>query len=163
MQRIIDLKKAGKLSRKLRKDGKKIILSGGCFDVLHFGHIKFLEAAKKTGGILFVLLESDENVKKIKGEQRPINNQIERAFVLSSVRSVDYVILMPEVKEDIEYDKIIETINPSVIAVTKGSGQVEHAKRQAKNIGSTVLEVIARINDKSTSKIADIISKENQL
>ena len=64
------------------------MLVGGCFDVLHLGHIKFLQAAKKIGDILFVFVESDENVKKIKGEARPINNQTERArsFVLDTLR-----------------------------------------------------------------------------
>jgi len=121
MNRIINIEKAVKLSKRFKKMGKTVILTGGCFDVIHLGHIKFLEAAKKTGDILFVFIESDENVRKIKGDQRPIHNQDERAHVLESIRFIDYVITIPFLKENDDYDKLVTRLNPSVIAITKGS------------------------------------------
>lgn len=163
MKRILSVDEAIKLSKKLQNKGETIILAGGCFDVLHLGHIKFLEAAKKLKGILFVFIESDQAVKKIKGKNRPINNQEERAKVLSSIRSVDYVIKIPFLKTNDEYDKLVMKLKPSIIATTKASMQVKHNLRQAKLIGAKVLEVIGTIPDKSTSKIAKIISDENQL
>jgi FAD synthetase len=163
MKRIINATNAIKLSRKLRREGKKIILAGGCFDILHAGHIKFLEAAKKQGGVLFVFLESDINVKKFKGQQRPINQQEERALVLSSLRFVDYVIILGEMKTNSDYDKLVINLKPDIIAVTKKSSQILHSLRQAKIINAEVIEVIGRITDKSTSKLADLIIKENDL
>lgn len=163
MNRIIDIEKAVKLSRRFRKEGKTVILAGGCFDVIHLGHIKFLEAAKKTGNTLFVFVESDENVRKIKGEQRPIHNQDERSQVLESIRFVDYIIKIPFLKENADYDKLVLRLNPAIIATTKGSSAFEHNKRQAKLIDAKLLEVIGNIGDKSTTKIAQIIINENKL
>jgi FAD synthetase len=163
MNRIIDIEKAVKLSKRFKREGKTVILSGGCFDVIHLGHIKFLEAARKTGNILFIFIESDENVRRIKGGNRPIHNQDERAQVLSAIRFVDYVIKIPFLKSDDEYDKLVLRLNPAVIALTKGSSATEHSKRQAKLIGAQLLEVIDHIPEKSTTKIAQIILAENKL
>lgn len=163
MKRILNVNEAVKLSKKFKREDKKIILTGGCFDVLHLGHIKFLGAAKKIDGILFVFTESDETVKKIKGKNRPINNQDERAKVLSAIRFVDYVIKTPPFKINNDYDRFITRINPNFIAVTKGSESIKHAQRQAKLVGAKVIQVIGRIPDESTSKIAKIIVKENAL
>jgi FAD synthetase len=163
MNSIIDIETAAKLSQEMKKDGKTLVLTGGCFDVLHLGHIKFLEAARKRGDILFVFVESDQNVQKTKGKNRPINNQDERVEVLSSIRFIDYVIKMPFMKENSDYDKFITRISPSIIAVTRGSEVIKHAKRQAEMINSKLIEVIGRIPEKSTTTIAKIISDENKL
>jgi bifunctional ADP-heptose synthase (sugar kinase/adenylyltransferase) len=107
-------------------------------------------------------VESDEKVREIKKANRPINNQSERAQVLSSIRFVDYVIQIPYFK-DSDYDRLVNALKPSVIAVTKESETIKYAKRQAKIIGALVLEVIGQIPDQSTSKIAQIIAQENKL
>ncbi len=73
----------------------KKVLVGGCFDLLHFGHIKFLEEAKKSGDYLVVALESDENVRRTKGETRPIHTQEQRKAMLESLTCVDEVIMLP--------------------------------------------------------------------
>lgn len=163
MSKIIDTEKAIKLSRRLKKAGKRVVLTGGCFDVLHLGHVKFLKAAKNSGGILFVFVESDENVRKIKGGNRPINNQNERAEVLSSIRFVDYVIKIPPLNTNRDYDKLVAEINPDIIAVTKDSDATKHAQRESEQTGAIIIEVIGRIPDQSTSKIAQIIADENAL
>ncbi len=163
MNRIISTQKAIKISKKLRKEDKKLVLAGGCFDILHVGHIKFLGAAKKRGDVLFILLESDKNVEKFKGKNRPINNQKERAIVLSSLRPVDYVIALELMKTNSDYDKLIINLKPNIIAVTKKSPQILHNLRQAKIIDAQVIEVIGRITNKSTSRLADLIVKENDI
>jgi rfaE bifunctional protein nucleotidyltransferase chain/domain len=163
MNRIIDIEKAVKLSQRFKKEGKIVILAGGCFDVIHLGHIKFLQEAKKTGDILLVMLESDESVHKIKGDKRPIHNQNERAEVLAGIRFVDYVIKIPFLEENGEYDRLVMKLNPSVIAVTKDSSALKHSKRQAKQIGAKLIEVIGHIPEKSTTRIAEIILAENKL
>jgi FAD synthetase len=163
MNRIINIEQAVKLSKRFKKEGKTVILAGGCFDVLHLGHIKFLQAAKKTGDVLFVVLESDENVRKIKGIHRPIHSQDERAEVLTSIRFVDYVIKIPFLEDNSRYDKLVMKLNPAIIATTKDSSALEHSIRQAKLIGAKLLEVIGQIPEKSTTRIAEIILAENKL
>ena len=163
MNRIINIEKAVKLSKRFKKEGKIVVLSGGCFDVIHLGHIKFLEAAKNAGDILLVFIESDENVRKVKGIHRPIHNQDERARVLQAVRFIDYVIKIPFLQSNDDYDKLVLRLNPAIIAVTKDTSAIEHNKRQAKKIGAEIVEVIGHIPEKSTTEIAQKILAENKL
>jgi len=140
-------------------NNKKIVLVGGCFDVMHLGHLIFLEKAKLEGDILVVLLESDENIKKKKGKKRPINNQENRAEFLTKLKIVDYVIKLPEMKKDKEYWQIIEKIKPKVIAVSENDTNLDKKKNIAKKIGAKLVEVTKIIPQQSTSKIIeDIIS-----
>ena len=80
----------------LKGQGKKIISTNGCFDLLHRGHVTYLEAAKKLGDVLVVGINSDSSVKKLKGEGRPINNAQDRALVISALKSVDFVFIFDE-------------------------------------------------------------------
>jgi len=86
---------AGETSR-LKKDGKRIVFTNGCFDILHAGHVRYLAAAKAEGVILVVGLNSDESVRLIKGEKRLVVPQMQRAEVLSGLSCVDYVVLFDE-------------------------------------------------------------------
>ena len=85
----------GVLTR-LKNKGKKIVFTNGCFDLLHIGHVRYLEEMKKYGDILIVAINSDRSVKLIKGEQRPFVPQEERAEVVSALECVDYVIIFHE-------------------------------------------------------------------
>jgi rfaE bifunctional protein nucleotidyltransferase chain/domain len=75
---------------------KKIVFTNGCFDILHKGHVAYLAEAKKLGDILIIGLNSDESVKRLKGSERPINSEKDRAFVLMGLKSVDYVEIFTE-------------------------------------------------------------------
>ena len=160
---ILTVEESIRLSEKLKQQGKQIVLAGGCFDILHLGHIKFLESAKKLGNILFVLVEGDESVKKLKGKNRPINNQNERAKVLAALEVIDYVVLLPQMKTDKYYDKLITQINPDFIAATQDDPNILHKKRQTKLVGGKLKIVTKRIESKSTTKLAKLISKQNIL
>ena len=85
-----------KILLKLKKNGKKVVFTNGCFDIIHRGHVEYLKKAKSLGDILVVGLNSDFSVRKIKGEKRPINNQLDRAVILSSFFFVDYVTIFEE-------------------------------------------------------------------
>jgi D-beta-D-heptose 7-phosphate kinase/D-beta-D-heptose 1-phosphate adenosyltransferase len=100
---------------KLKSQGKKIVFTNGCFDLLHYGHVKYLQEAKKKGDILVVAVNSDASVKRIKGDNRPIVNQQNRAKVLAGLESVDYVVIF---KEDTPF-KIIKILKPNILV--KGS------------------------------------------
>lgn len=132
---------------------KKLVVVGGCFDLLHLGHIIFLQQAKAKGEILLVLLESDQTIKKLKGAMRPIHSQDVRAQILSELKSVDYVLKIPSFTSDKEYDELITRLNPSIIATTEGDEFAFHKKRQAQKIGAKLLYVTPPISDHSTSRI----------
>lgn len=134
---------------------KKIVLVGGCFDILHPGHIVFLEKSKQVGDKLVVMLESDEKIKKIKGENRPIHNQKARALVLKALKFVDEVILLPNLKTEKEYDKVIKKIKPDIIAVTFGDPDIRYKKRSAKLVGAKLKFVVRRLKNYATSNLLD--------
>ena len=122
--------------KSLKAKNKTIVTTNGCFDILHVGHVRYLEQAKSYGDILIVALNSDKSVKKIKGENRPINNENDRAEVLSALRSVDYVVLFDEtspidlllkIKPDVHTkgaDYNIETL-PEAKGIIEAGGRIE--------------------------------------
>ena len=160
MNKIVKIEKAIKISQQLQKQKKSIVLSGGCFDILHIGHIKFLENAKKEGDVLFVLLENDDSVKKLKGKNRPINNQENRAIVLSALRSVDFIIMLTKIMKNDDYDKLILQIQPKVIAATNPDPHIEHKKRQAKIVNARVAYVTKKLYHQSTTSISNLAKGE---
>lgn len=159
MSKILKIKDISNLSSKLHKNDKSIVLCGGCFDVLHVGHIRFLQKAKSKGDFLFVLLENDKTVKKLKGKERPINSQKDRAEILSSIGFIDYIIMLDEMKTNQDYDDIIKLIKPNIIAVTANDPQLIHNKRQAKLVNAKIIQVISRVKNKSTTHLASLIHK----
>lgn len=160
MNNIVITKDAIRISEEIKEKGKKIVVAGGCFDILHVGHVRFLQNAKKQGDVLFVLLESDENVRKLKGKDRPINSQKDRAEILSSLKPVDYVILLNRMKSDKNYDKLIACLKPDILATTENDPGGIHKLRQAKIIGANVKEVTKRFEDKSTTILRKTILKK---
>ncbi len=142
------------------KSKNKIVLVGGCFDILHLGHVIFLEKAKRLGDKLVVLLESDENIKKNKGNNRPVNNQENRAKMLMSLKAVSKVIKLPEMKTDEEYLALIKKIKPSVIAITGGDKRIFQKRKQAKIVGARLVKVTKQIPYQSTSRIVEIIGQD---
>jgi rfaE bifunctional protein nucleotidyltransferase chain/domain len=150
---------AVKKSKELKKDGKTIVLAGGCFDILHAGHIAFLKNAKIKGDRLFVLLESDESIRRMKGSSRPVHTQSDRASILSSIDDIDCIILLPDLKTDEDYDKLIFAIKPDIIATTEGDKGKAHKLRQASLIGAEVIDVIKRIENVSTTRLRKKVDK----
>ncbi|MBI5614278.1 adenylyltransferase/cytidyltransferase family protein [Candidatus Gottesmanbacteria bacterium] len=138
---------------------EKIVLVGGCFDVLHYGHIQFLITAKNHGDRLIVALESDENVKTRKGNNRPIHTQAQRKAMLLALSCVDEVIELPTMDTDQKYFNLVTTIKPSVIAITEGDPYKEKKSSQAASIGASVIE-IPKIHTPSTTQLAKLIGLE---
>lgn len=103
------------IARKLEKSGKRVVLTNGCFDLLHVGHIMLLSASKQLGDILIVALDDDQSVRLLKGPERPIINEKERLRILSALDCVDYVVIF----SSHELDDLIAAIRPAVL--TKGS------------------------------------------
>ena len=100
---------------RLEREGKKLVFTNGCFDILHRGHVTYLTFARNQGDALCVGLNSDASVQRNKGPSRPINPEQDRAFVLGSLRAIDYVVLFDED----EPKKLIETVLPHVLVKGK--------------------------------------------
>lgn len=160
MNNILTIEQAIKLSQQLKTNNKKLVLAGGCFDILHFGHVTFLEKAAELGDILFVFVESDESIKITKGQSRPINMQIERAKIISALKAVNYVILLPFLKNDKEYDKLAKSLSPAIIVATKGDEQVEHKKRQAEMLNAQLIYIEKFGNYTTTKTIEKVKNKK---
>lgn len=161
MNKILKVEEGIKIAKKLREQNKSIVLAGGIFDILHVGHIKFIENAKKVGNYLFILLESDEKAMATKGENRPINSQKERAFMLSTIKDIDYIVMLPHMKKDEDYDKLVAQIKPSIVATTYKDPYIIHKQRQARRLGFKVVYVINKIRGSSTTKLAKIIEEKD--
>lgn len=130
---------------------KNIVLVGGCFDLIHFGHYSFLSQARALGDVLIVALESDAFIEKTKS-RTPIHNQHERARILSSLRYVDGVILLPYFSSDAGYNELVTQLKPAVIAVTKGDPNLAKKQAHAKGVGAIVQEASVLLPQFASSK-----------
>ena len=142
-------KQIKKISKKYRAQDKKVVFTNGCFDILHKGHVSYLNTAKSFGDVLIVGLNSDASVKRLKGEDRPINCEEDRAYILSALESVDYVVIFDE---DTPYE-LISKVKPDVLV--KGS---DYEGKEI--VGSDIAKetkLVTFIDGKSTSSTIDKI------
>lgn len=133
-------------------EGLDIVLAGGCFDILHRGHIEFLKNAQKEADVLVVALESDEFIRNRK-KKEPVHTQLQRAEVLSAIRHVDYVVQLPYLQTHEDYFELVNRIKPHIIAVTHGDRLLDKKKAQAAAVGAVVKEVSPHHASFSSSKI----------
>lgn len=151
MGQTVDRKDIGEIIKALKAKGKKVVATNGCFDILHVGHVRYLQKSKSFGDILVVGLNSDISVKILKGETRPINPQEDRAEVLCALACVDYVVMFDE-KTPVD---LLDLIKPDIY--TKGGDYTLETLPEAdvilKNNGK--VEFIDFVEGKSTTKIID--------
>ena len=102
-----------------RATGKKLVVTNGCFDILHAGHVTYLEAARQQGDALLVGLNGDASVRQLKGEGRPVNSEADRAAVLAALHAVDAVCVFPEMRAT---GFPISTLYPATQPVTRDTG-----------------------------------------
>ncbi|MCK4980189.1 MAG: D-glycero-beta-D-manno-heptose 1-phosphate adenylyltransferase [Candidatus Delongbacteria bacterium] len=108
---IDDLEEISNIVSELRSENKEIVFTNGVFDILHRGHVDYLKEAATFGNILIVGVNSDSSVKRLKGDDRPLNSELDRAFILSELRSVDYVVIF---EDDTPID-LIKLIKPDIL------------------------------------------------
>ncbi len=151
--KIIDLEELAGRAKKLRAAGKKLVATNGCFDLLHLGHVRYLQAARALGDALAVGLNGDRSVRELKGPGRPINNERDRAEVLAALESVDFVTIFPEVRAT----RFLEAAAPAIYA--KGgdyTSETLNAEERAilQKIGAQV-RIIPFEEDYSTSGLLE--------
>ncbi len=136
------------------REGKTFVVTNGCFDILHVGHVRYLKKTKSFADYLIVLLNSDSSVKAIKGDSRPINNELDRAEILSSLSCVDYVVLFDENSPA----NLLERIKPDVY--TKGADYTLETlpERDVVERNNIKVEFIDFVQGKSTTNIINRIN-----
>ena len=148
-EEIVNIVRAG------QKEGKTFVATNGCFDILHVGHARYLQKTKKLADFSIVMLNSDKSVKLIKGESRPINNQEDRAELLTALSCVDYVVLF----EERSPAELLEKIKPNVY--TKGADYTLETlpEREIVERNNIRVEFIDFVQGKSTTNIINKINK----
>jgi D-beta-D-heptose 7-phosphate kinase/D-beta-D-heptose 1-phosphate adenosyltransferase len=139
------------LSKELKARDKKIIFTNGCFDILHAGHVRYLETAKSYGDVLILGLNSDRSVSILKGEGRPINTQLDRAYILAALEAVDYVVIFDD---ETPYD-LIKAVKPHILV--KG-GDYEGKQVIGQDIADE-LKLVQFVDGKSTTKTIEKIQQ----
>src|ERR1035437_1737656 len=109
-RKIIDMEKLAARAAELREAGQRLVFTNGCFDLLHVGHVRYLAAARALGDVLAVGVNGDASVTKLKGANRPINNEHDRAEVLAALESVDWVTVFPEERAT----RLLSMVRPAV-------------------------------------------------
>lgn len=131
---------------------RSIVLVGGCFDLLHFGHIQFLSNARQHGDHLMIALEPDFHIKNRK-KREAVHTQYERALILSALRFVSSVVMLPDFQRHEQYHDLVNKVRPSVVAVTSDDPLMERKRSQVESIGGSLEVVTTRISRFSSSNI----------
>ena len=155
--KIITIQQLSARSETLRHHGQKLVLTNGCFDLLHVGHVRYLRAARELGDALGVALNGDDSVRLLKGEGRPLNNEADRAEVLAALSCVDYVTIFQNVRAT----RVIEIVRPSMYV--KGgdytTATLDAEERMALEKIGTEVRILPLIPGHSTSRLINLIQQ----
>lgn len=156
MGQLLGRKNISEFIKNLHDAGKTVVATNGCFDILHVGHVKYLQKTKSYADYSIVLLNSDKSVKSIKGDSRPINNENDRADVLTALSCVDFVVMFDE---DSPAD-LLDEIKPDVY--TKGADYTMETlpERDIMIKNGTRVEFIEFVQGKSTTNIIEKINNK---
>ena len=140
----------------LREAGQRVVFTNGCFDILHAGHVRYLEAARALGDCLVLGLNTDASVRRLKGETRPVNTELDRAAVVGALVAVDYVVLFDEPTAE----TLIEKVRPAVYV--KGGDYTRETLPEARVVEKYGGEVhfIDLVPGRSTTKIIEKIGRK---
>lgn len=151
MGRLVSLEEAAQVAERCRAQGKRLVLANGCFDLLHVGHVRYLESAKLLGDVLLVGLNSDASASRLKGAGRPLMSQAERAEIVASLGCVDYVAIFDEDTAD----RLVTRIKPDIHA--KGTDYAEETVPEKESVRA-VGGAVAIVGDTKTHSTSDLIA-----
>ncbi|MCH9028100.1 MAG: D-glycero-beta-D-manno-heptose 1-phosphate adenylyltransferase [Bacteroidetes bacterium] len=141
------------IRKQLQYQNKKVVFTNGCFDLIHAGHIDYLSKAKTLGDVMIVGLNSDDSVQRIKGKKRPILKESERAFILSNIEHVDYVVIFDQDTPE----QLIAKLIPDILVKGADWDIEDIAGKEIVVANGGEVKTITFVNEQSTSKIIDII------
>lgn len=156
MTKILSLEELGARARALRDGGGRLVLTNGCFDLLHVGHVRYLQQARELGDLLAVALNGDESVRSLKGPGRPINCAADRAEVLAALACVDFVTIFPAIRAT----EVIVATRPAIY-VKGGDYTAESLDAEERAVLEEVgakIEILPLVPGKSTSSIVQRMS-----
>jgi rfaE bifunctional protein nucleotidyltransferase chain/domain len=110
--KLMEMEKLAARTAELRAAGKKVVFTNGCFDLLHVGHVRYLRAARELGDVLAVGINGDDSVRELKGPNRPLNNERDRAELVAALECVDLVTIFPEARAT----RLLEMVRPAIYA-----------------------------------------------
>lgn len=156
--KIVDRKSLAGIVEKLKAEGKKVISTSGCFDILHAGHVQYLREAKARGEVLVIMLNSDTSVRKLKGPTRPIVCETDRAYVLEALEMVDYICIFDEQTPC----DLIREIKPDTV-VKGGDYRGKHIpEMDVVDTYGGMVEYVSLVEGHSTTNIIEKIEKQYQ-
>ena len=153
MSKLSDRKQVAAERERLRREGKRVVFTNGCFDLLHPGHIRYLAQARALGDVLIIAINSDRSVRELKGQGRPILNEQERAEVLSGLEAVDFVVVF----DDETPRELIADILPDVLVKGGDWALNEIVGRDEVEAGGGQVISLPYVEGQSTSKIIERI------
>jgi len=154
-KKIKERKELLRIIKNLKAKGKQIVFTNGCFDVLHLGHVRYLEEAKALGGVLVVGVNSDSSVRKLKGPKRPILPEQERTEILSGLGCVDYITIFNEA----DPLKLITSLKPNLLVKGGDWTREQIVGREVVERSGGELVIIPFVKGASTSNVIDTILK----
>ena len=153
MERIVEAERLSALGAEFAASGKKLVLTNGCFDLLHAGHIRYLEEARRLGDALIVAVNSDASVRELKGPDRPLNGELDRAEVLSALRCVDHVTVFTGKT----VTSVIRALQPAIYA--KGGDYtvetLDPGERSALEEAGTEIRLLSLVPGRSTTSLLE--------
>lgn len=160
MKKILSLENLAKRADELRRENHKLVLTNGCFDLLHAGHVRHLQQARELGDFLAVGVNGDDSVKALKGNGRPINSEEDRAEVLAALQCVDFVTIFPAMRAT----GVIEAVRPAIYV--KGgdySSEDLNAEELAslKRVGAEI-KILPLVPGKSTSQLIERMERADK-
>lgn len=156
--KLVGLAELAAESKRLQGSGKQLVLTNGCFDLLHVGHVRYLQAARELGAALAVAVNGDASVRMLKGPGRPLNSELERAEVLAALGCVDFVTVFQEVR----VSGVIRAVRPQVYV--KGGDytpeSLDPGERAALEEVEAVVRILQFVEGKSTTALVEKISAQ---
>ncbi len=155
MNKLKRLNELIKIVEGLKKEGKKIVFTNGCFDILHLGHIRYLREAKRRGDVLIIGLNSDKSVRSLKGRDRPLVKEKDRAEILGALEMVDYIVVFDELTPK----NLIDRILPDILAKGGDWKKEEVVGRDTVEAQGGKVVIIPEVKGYSTSALINKIQK----
>jgi rfaE bifunctional protein nucleotidyltransferase chain/domain len=156
-EKIVTAEQLSAIGKEMREKNRKLVLTNGCFDLLHAGHVRYLQAARALGDALAVAINGDESVRTLKGEGRPLNGEADRAEVIAALECVDHVILFAEVRAT----NLLEKVRPAIYV--KGGDYTRETldadERSALERAGAEIRILPFEKGRSTSGLIEKIKK----